>query len=244
MAKNSLVPRKLRRTPQRLTKSSALRAPARVDEAALMADLRDLIQSARQRVASVANAAQTLLYWRLGRRLVKENLQDRRAAYGKRIVATASQQLRIEFGDGFTVRSLYRSIQFFQLFPDQEIVSTLSTQLSWSHFMDLLPIKDPLARDFYAEMCRIERWDVRTLRRKIGGMLFQRTALSKNSKTVISAEINQLRDGRMTPESVFRDPYFLDFLGLKGAYSERDLEAAILREMESFLLEMGARALR
>ena len=146
----------------------------------------------------------------------------------------------MEFGDGFTIGVLYRAIQFFQVFPDEAIVSTLSTQLSWSHFRDLLPIKDPLARDFYAEMCRIERWDVRTLRRKIGGMLFQRTALSKNTKAVISAEIDQLRDGRVTPESVFRDPYFLDFLGLKGAYSERDLEAAILREMESFLLEMGA----
>jgi hypothetical protein len=115
--------------------------------------------------------------------------------------------------------------------------------LSWSHFLDLLPIKDPLARDFYAEMCRIERWDVRTLRQKIAGMLFQRTALSKNTKEVISAEIGQLRDGRVTPEAVFRDPYFLDFLGLKGAYSERDLEAAILREMGAFFLRW-ARASR
>jgi hypothetical protein len=87
--------------------------------------------------------------------------------------------LTVEFGQAFTLRSLYRAIQFCQCFPDQEIVSTLSTQLSWSHFIDLLPIKDPLARDFYAEMCRIERWDVRTLRRKIGGLLYERTALSK-----------------------------------------------------------------
>ena len=151
-----------------------------------------------------------------------------------------SQQLRAEFGDGFTLRSLYRSIQFFELFPDEAIVSTLSAQLSWSHFIELLPLKDPLARDFYAEMCRIERWDVRTLRQKIGGMLFQRTALSKNTKAVISAEIANLRDGRMTPDTIFRDPYFLDFLGLKGAYSERDLESAILREIEGVLLELGS----
>lgn len=105
--------------------------------------------------------------------------------------------------------------------------------------MELLPIKDPLARDFYAEMCRIERWDVRTLRRKIGGMLFQRTAISKNTKAVISTEINNLRDGRVTPDTVFRDPYFLDFLRLKGAYSERDLEQAILREIEGVILEFG-----
>ncbi len=84
--------------------------------------------------------------------------------------------------------------------------------------MELLPLKDPLAREFYAEMCRIEHWDVRTLRKKIGGMLFQRTALSKNTKAVISSGIANLRDGRMTPDTVFRDPYFLDLLGLKGAY--------------------------
>lgn len=171
---------------------------------------------------------------------MKENLQDARAAYGKRILATVSRELRAEFGDGFTLRSLYRSIQFFELFPDEAIVSTLSAQLSWSHFIELLPFKDPLARDFYAEMCRIERWDVRTLRQKIGGMLFQRTALSKNTKTVISAEIANLRNGRMTPDTIFRDPYFLDFLGLKSAYSERDLESAILREIEGVLLELGS----
>ena len=127
-----------------------------VDEASLLTDLRSLIQAARQRVATVANATQTMLYWHVGRRLLKENLQDTRAAYGKRILATVSQELRAEFGDGFTLRSLYRSIQFFELFPDEAIVSTLSAQLSWSHFIELLPLKDPLARDFYAEMCRIK----------------------------------------------------------------------------------------
>ena len=224
----------------RRTQTAEPEPPTVVDEAGLLADLRALIHSARQRVATVANATQTLLYWHVGRRLLKENLQDGRAAYGKRILATVSQELRAEFGDGFTLRSLYRSIQFFELFPDEAIVSTLSAQLSWSHFIELLPLKDPLARDFYAEMSRIERWDVRTLRQKIGGMLFQRTALSKNTKAVISSEIAKLRDGRMTPDTVFRDPYFLDFLGLKGAYSERDLESAILREIEGVLLELGS----
>lgn len=211
-----------------------------VDEAALLTDLRELIQSARQRIATVANATTTLLYWHLGRRLLAESLQDERAPYGKRILATVSRELTVEFGQAFTLRSLYRAIQFCQCFLDQEIVSTLSTQLSWSHFIELLPIKDPLARDFYAEMCRIERWDVRTLRQKIGGMLFERTALSKKPEAVVAAEIAKLRDGHMTPDLVFRDPYLLDLLGLKGAYSERDLESAILREIESVLLKLGS----
>ena len=105
--------------------------------------------------------------------------------------------------------------------------------------MELLPIKDQLARDFYAEMCRIERWDVRTFRQKIGSMLYQRTALSRSPKTVVADKIANLHDGRVSPETVFRNPYMLDFLGLKGAYSERDLENAILREIETVLLELG-----
>ena len=144
-----------------------------------------------------------------------------RAAYGKRILATVSRELTAEFGAGFSYATVNRAIQFAQFFPNPAIVSTLSTQLSWSHFIELLPIKDPLARDFYAKMCRIEHWDVRTLRQKIGGMLFQRTALSKKPQAVISTEIDKLRDGRMSPDTVFRDPYLLDLLGLKGAYSER-----------------------
>jgi hypothetical protein len=130
-------------------------------------------------------------------------------------------------------------IQFAQSFPDEAIVVTLSQQLSWSHFHAVLPIKDPLARDFYAEMCRIERWDVRTLRLKIGGMLFQRTALSKKPQAVISAEIGKLRDGQMGPDTVFRDPYLLDLLGLKGAHSDRDLDA---EQVE--LLQLDAKSIR
>lgn len=211
-----------------------------VDEAALLTDLRSLIQSARQRIATVANATYTLLCWQVGCRLLRENLQAGRAAYGKQILATVSQELTVEFGPGFSYTALTRMARFAEWMQDAQIVSTLSTQLSWSHFMELLPIRDPLARDFYAEMCRVERWDVRTLRQKIGGMLYQRTALSKKPEAVIAAEIARLRDGQMSPDLVFRDPYLLDLLGLKGAYSERDLEAAILREIEGVLLELGA----
>ena len=215
-------------------------APATVDESGLLSDLRSLIQSARQRVATVANSTTTLLFWHLGRRLLAENLQDERAEYGKQILASVSRKLTIEFGQAFSLRSLYRAIQFQQCFAHLEIVSTLSTQLGWSHFIELLPIKKPLAREFYAEMCRIERWDVRTLRKKIGGMLFERTALSKRPEDVVAKEIAKLRDGQLSPDLVFRDPYLLDLLGLQGAYSERDLESAILRELEGVLLELGA----
>jgi predicted nuclease of restriction endonuclease-like (RecB) superfamily len=188
----------------------------------------------------VANSTTTLLFWNVGRRLLRENLQAGRAAYGKQILATVSQELTAEFGAGFSYTTLTRTARFAEWMTDDQILASLSQELSWSHFIELLPIKDPLARDFYAEMCRVEHWDVRTLRQKIGGMLFQRTALSKKPESVISAEIAKLRDGHMTPDIVFRDPYLLDLLGLTGAYSERDLESAILREIEGVLLELGS----
>ena len=132
-------------------------------------------------------------------------------------------------------------IQFAESFPDERIVSALSAQLGWSHFVELIPLEDRLKRDFYAEMCRVERWSVRTLRHKVAHLLYERTALSKKPDEVIARDIAALRDeDRITPDLVFRDPYFLDFLGLTaGTYSEKDVEAAILRELEAFILELG-----
>jgi predicted nuclease of restriction endonuclease-like (RecB) superfamily len=144
------------------------------------------------------------------------------------------------YGKGFTVDNLFRMIQLAEVFPAREIVGTLSRQLGWSHFLLLLPVKDDLKREFYAEMCRVERWSVRTLREKVGGMLYERTALSRKPDELARQELAKLRAAdQLSPDLVFRDPYFLDFLGLKDAYSEKDLEAAILREIEAFLLELG-----
>ena len=132
-------------------------------------------------------------------------------------------------------------IQFYEFFPDQQIVAALLRQLSWTHFTHLIPIKDPVKRDFYAEMCRIEKWNYRTLERKISSLLFERTALSKKSESLIAAEIEMLRkEDRLTPDLVFRDPYFLEFLNLNDRYFEKDLEDAIMRELEQFLLELGS----
>ena len=131
-------------------------------------------------------------------------------------------------------------IQFAEVFPDKKIVVSLIRQLSWTHFIALIPLKDDLQRNFYAEMCRIERWSVRTLRKKIDGMLYERTAISKKSEKLIEKDLAVLREeDRLTPDLVFRDPYFLDFLGLKDTFSAKDLESSILREMESFILELG-----
>lgn len=206
----------------------------------LLAELRVLIQSARAGVAQAVNSAQVLLNWQVGHRLFTETLGSKRAGYGERIVATVAGQLAAEFGRGFSDKNLRHMIRFAEVFPDREIVSALSRQLGWTHFRSLIYLDDPLKRDFYAEMCRIERWSTRTLDAKIGGMLFERTALSKKPKLLVEQELVKLRENdTLSPDLVFRDPYFLDFLGLKDTYSEKDLEASILREMEQFILELG-----
>jgi predicted nuclease of restriction endonuclease-like (RecB) superfamily len=206
----------------------------------LLRDVRALIEAARGQVAQVVNAGLTLLYWQIGERIRRDILKEQRAEYGKQILQTLSEKLTAEYGKGFSRDNLFRMIQFAERFPDPEIVGTLSRQLSWSHFVELIPLEDPLKRDFYAEMCRHERWSVRTLCGRINSLLFERTAISRKPDETIRRELDSLRDkDRLTPDLVFRDPYFLDFLGLADTYSEKDVEAAILRELERFLLEVG-----
>lgn len=209
-------------------------------DAALVTDVRQMILAARESVSRAVDSSLTLLHWHIGRRIRQDILQDQRAEYGSGIVSAVGRQLEAEFGRGFSIKSLHHMIRFAEAFPDERIVSALRRQLSWTHFKTLIYLDDPLKRDFYAEICRIEGWNTRTLESKIDSMLFERTALSKKPAKLAELELKQLREeDRMTPDLVFRDPYVLDFLGLKDSYAEKDLEAAILREMESFILELG-----
>lgn len=216
------------------------KTPAKETDA-LLHDLRHLIEETRSSVATTVNASLTMLYWRVGKRINEEILKGDRAEYGEKIVHALSAQLQQEYGQGFTRRNLFNMIRFAQVFPQEEIVSALRTQLNWTHFRMLIAIEDPLKRDFYTEMCRLDRWSTRTLQGRMDSMLFERTALSTKPDELIRLELDALRnEDRLTPDLVFRDPYFLDFLGLKDRYLEKDLEDAILRELEQFLLEVGA----
>lgn len=207
----------------------------------LIGEVRDLILEARAQVAQVVNAGLTTLYWQIGDRIRREVLKEKRAEYGEAMISALSRQLEPEFGQGFSEKSLRHMLRFAEAFPDIEIVSALRRQLSWTHFKRIIYLDDPLKRDFYAEMCRMERWSTRTLAQKIDGMLYERTVLSKKPDQLIRQELDALREAdRLTPDLVFQDPYVLDFLGLKDTYSEADLEASILREIERFLLELGA----
>ncbi len=206
----------------------------------LIIEVRSMIVDARRQVAQVANTALIMLYWQIGKRIRHEVLDKKRADYGQRIVASLGRQLGSEFGNGFGEKNLRRMIQFAEAFPDEKIVAALRRQLGWTHFKALIPLKDPLKRDFYAEMCRVERWSTRTLHNKLDSMLYERTAISKKPEDVARAELSALRsEDQLTPDLVFRDPYILDFLGLKDRFLEKDLEDAILRELETFLLELG-----
>jgi predicted nuclease of restriction endonuclease-like (RecB) superfamily len=199
-----------------------------------------MIDQTRQSIATAVNAGMTMLYWQIGNRVRKEILQETRAEYGQSIVRAISLQLTSEYGKGFSEKSFRRMIQFAELFPDEQIVAALLRQLSWTHFTILIPIKDAIKRDFYAEMCRIEQWNYRTLQQKIASMLFERTALSKRPELVAQAELDALRkEDQLTPDLVFHDPYVLEFLELSDRYLEKDLEGAIMRELEQFLLELG-----
>lgn len=207
----------------------------------LLCDLRRMIAAARAAVARQVNATLVTLYWNVGRRIRQDILRGKRASYGEEVLKTLSVGLSVEFGEGFSQRNLAYMVRFAEAFPDDAILHALSAKLSWTHFRQIVSIEDPLKRDFYAQMCRLEGWSTRTLEKKISGMLYERTALSRRPTALICAELDALKKkDLMGPDLVFRDPYLLDFLGLKDTYGERDLESAILREMESFILELGA----
>ncbi|NLE80064.1 MAG: DUF1016 domain-containing protein [Rhodococcus sp.] len=189
----------------------------------------ELIEEARAVVAAQVNAALTLMNWQIGHLIDSDVLGKQRAGYAEEIVATLSPQLTKRYGRGFDKSSLYRMVRFSQTFPDREIVATLGQQLSWSHFKVLLPVYSDEARNFYIQQALDARLSVRALRELIGRQGFERREIA-NAQTP---------GGSVVPLDTFRDPYFLDFLGLENAYAERDLEDALIREMEAFLLEVG-----
>jgi predicted nuclease of restriction endonuclease-like (RecB) superfamily len=209
-------------------------------EQGLFGDIKSLIEQSRQQVAVTVNAEMTLLYWQVGKRINHDVLKNNRAEYGRQIVNSLSAQLTVEYGKGWGEKHLRHCLRFAETFPDEAIVSALRRQLSWSHIKALIYIDDVLKRSFYIEMCKLEGWSTRTLQERINSMLYERTAISKKPEETVRRDLEQLgKTGRITPELVFRDPYFLDFLDLKDSYSEKDLESAIVAELQRFITELG-----
>ena len=215
--------------------------PLAPQDTALVADIRQLIDSARQRTAVAVNAELTLLYWQVGRRIQAEVLKGERAAYGQQIVPALAAQLTTAYGRGWGEKQLRHCLRAAETFPDEAIVSTLRRQLSWTHIKTLMYLDDPLKRDFYIELCRLEGWSSRQLQERMGSMLYERSAISRKPEDTIRHDLQVLRsEDKPSPALLLKDPYLLDFLGLNDRYLEKDLEDAILREIEQVLLELGA----
>lgn len=206
----------------------------------LLQSIVSLIDGTRQRVALTVNSELTLLYWNIGKQINDDILKNGRADYGKTVILELSNQLTKLYGIGFSKRNIHNFIKFNELYTNIQIVQTLSAQLSWSHVYSLIYIKDSIKREFYTQMCIHERWSVRTLQDRMNSMLFERTAISRKPEQTIINDLELLKnEKKISPDLAFRDPYFLDFLGLHDSYSEKDLESAILANLQRFITEMG-----
>ncbi len=210
-----------------------------VDET-ILAEIRGIIVHARQRTIQAVNAELTLLYWQVGQILYQYVVRGKRAPYGKRVLDDLASRLTIEFGAGWSSKQLSHCLRIAETFSEEPILSASRRELSWTHFKILIYLDDPLEREFYAELCKAEKWSSRQLQERVNSRLFQRTAISKKPEQTIRIDLAKLREkGEMTADLAFRDPYILDFLGLSDAWSEHDLESAILAEIQRFILEMG-----
>jgi len=206
----------------------------------LISDIKKLITEAKGYITYTANSKMTVLYWQIGKRINQDILQSAKAQYGQEIVRKLAQALSVEYGKGFTYSSLTRMIKFYETFPEDGIVATVSQLLTWSHIIELLPIEDDNKRDFYAYTALNERWSVRRLRTNINKMYYERTSLAKYPAEVTKSLISTIKENQtVLPDVVLKDPYLLDFLGLPDQHYESELENAILQNIEQFILELG-----
>ena len=207
----------------------------------LVDEISDLIGSARQKVAREYNSSHVLLCWYIGNRLNKEFVQKDRSEYGEQIIANLSYQLSAKYGKGYSRPNLFRMLKFVRIFPELEIVSTLSRQLSWSHFILICGIEDKIKRDFFVEMVRVQNWSVRYLKKQLGSSLFERTVISKKTDNIIKEHLSELKStDQMSTDLIFKDPYFINFIKAEDCSSELDLESAILTNITGFLQELGS----
>ena len=205
----------------------------------LFLGVQEIINTTRNRVAINLNSESTLMYWSIGNYVNTELKEKGKITYGSKIVATLSQQLSKTYGKGYSYTAVTRMCKIASTF-DEKIIATLSQQLSWSHLIELNSIEDSLKRDFYIQLSVFESWGVRTLREKVDKMLFERTAISQKPEDVIKSTLNKLGEDKiLNPDLVFRNTYILDFMDLPQVYSEKDLENALLKNLEHFILELG-----
>ena len=203
----------------------------------LLAHIGEALESGRKNAVSRINEAIVETYWTIGKYIVDfEQAGNEKAEYGSETLKRLSKDLTLRYGNGFGLSNVYRMRQLYTAFP---IFARVSQKLSWSHYVELLKIDDPLERSFYLKECEQENWGVRELRRQMQSMLFQRLALSKNKNEVLRlSEEGQVIE---KPEDIIKDPYIFEFTGLPQlpVYKEGDLEDALIDNISTFLLELG-----
>ncbi len=203
----------------------------------LFENIRNLVESARGKVVTHVNTIMTETYWRIGEYIVNfEQNGNLRAEYGKKVMDKLARDLTLQYGRGFSRSNVFSFRQFYLTYPK---IQTLSGQLSWSHYIELLKCSDEMERSFYEKQCCMENWSCRELKRQMDSMLFHRLALSTDKEGVISLA----RQGKVVEEAtdIIKDPYVLEFVGLdaKPRYVEGDLHNALIDNMRDFLLELG-----
>jgi len=204
----------------------------------LLLGIENLIEQTNRNVAVYLNTEISRLYWSIGNYIVSEIQYETYSEYGQQILATLSQKLTEKYGKGYTYSALTRMIKVAEAYSE-EMFATVSQTLSWSHFIELVSIEDNTKRLFYQQKSIDEHWSIRTLRQKQDVMLFERTAIAAKSDDIIKNSLQNTDHTSAHPDLIFKSSYILDFLGLSGYYSEKDLENAIVHNLEKFILELG-----
>ena len=220
----------------------------------VLADVAGVLETARHAAARSVNSVMTTAYWEIGRRLVEvEQAGQARADYGVRLLKRLSTDLTVRFGRGFSVDNLEKMRLFYQKWPASYTLSTKSEtpsrissesltsnfSLPWSHYTRLLTVRSDDARAFYEVEALRGGWSHRQLSRQIGTQFYERTALSRNKAAMLTKGSVPRPEESITAEAEIKDPYVLEFLGLKDEYSEHDLEEGLIQHLEMFLLELG-----
>ena len=199
----------------------------------------EIIDNAMQRVAVYVNAQSSMTFWNVGKYIIDDMDYQTYSAYGQKILATLSQRLMARYGKGYTYSALTRMMKVARIYGNREMFAMLSQTLTWSHFLELITIEDGTKRLFYQQMGIAEHWSVKQLRDKQDEMAYERSLIAAKPDDKIAKTLERICPQHMEPDVVLKSSYVLDFFGLSGYYSEEELEAAISKQLENFILELG-----
>lgn len=198
-----------------------------------------IINRAKRGVAIYVNVQSNMMFWQVGKYIISELKYENYSAYGKKILATLSQRLTAQFGKGYSYSALTRMMKVATVYQDEKMFAALSQTLTWGHFLELITIEDSTKRLFYQQMGIAEHWSTRQLRDKQDEMAYERSLIAAKPDDEIIKTLENINPQNIEPDVILKNSYVLDFLGLNGFYSEDELEDAIAKQLEAFILELG-----